>query len=323
MSASTSPLASILIPVFNAEHYIGATLDSALAQTYPNCEIIAIDDGSRDGTVEVLRQYEGRIRWWSHDNSGQAVTRNRLLAASTGEYLEFLDADDILHPEKIATQVRALQKNPDSGLALGAMRLFYRDVDENGNLFPNPASVDSWLALIRMQYSFTSAGLWSRHFLESIGGWQEGIISGHEYNRYFEVLKRGVPIVFTNEVHTWYRMPSHEKPNPRSRMTTLTELLNFVATIETHMIEEGIHTPERKRAIAEQRLDIARKMWDVDRRVSVSVARTITRSDIGLNSDVPNLSNIFLLVYKFVGFEAAQRLATAIRSINISSRVSA
>lgn len=314
-----APLASILIPVYNAERYVCASLDSALAQTHPNCEIIAIDDGSTDGSAEVLRQYEGRIRWWSQENSGQAICRNRLLAASSGEYLEFLDADDILHPKKIATQIATLEANPGVGLALGAMRLFYKGIDEEGKLYPNPVGVDPWLALIKMWYTFTSAGLWRRSCFESIGGWQEGIVSGHEYSRYFEVLRRNSPIIFTDEPHTWYRMPSREKPNLRPQMTTLTELLKRLETIENYLKAKGCLTREHRRAISERRLDIARKMWGVDHEASGQVAHDIPAGDIGFTSDLPNLPGRFLLLYKFVGFETAQRLS-AIRRLAETSR---
>lgn len=305
----TRPLASILIPVHNAERYIGATIDSALAQTYDHVEIIAIDDGSTDRSAEVLGRYGDRIRWWSQDNAGQAITRNRLLAASSGAYLEFLDADDILHPEKIATQIRALESRPEAGVALGAMRLFYKDVDEETTLFPNPVGIDPWVALITLRYPFTSAGLWTRGFLESMGGWREGIVTGHEYDRYFEVLKRGAPIAFTDEPHTWYRMPSREKPNPRPRMTTLAERRKGLDRIEEYLNEAGMLTSERRRALAEQRLDIARKMWAVDARASAELARSIPRGEIGVTSQTPNLPAHFLLSYKILGFEGAQRLA--------------
>lgn len=304
------PKVSILIPVYNAERYIGATLDSALAQTHPNCEIIAIDDGSQDGSAEVLRQYEDRISWWSQENAGQAISRNRLLAASSGEYLEFLDADDILHPDKIANQIRALQAQPNAGLALGAMRLFYRDTNEEGSLYPNPVGIDPWLALIKIQYPFTSAALWTRSFLESLGGWQEGIVSGHEYNRYLAVLKQNAPIVFTNEPHTWYRMPSLEKPNPRPKMTTLTERLDTLEEIETYLRSAGQLTPERQCALAEQRLDVARKMWQIDRTRSLEVAAAVPAGNIRIDSDVPNLPGRFLFAYRIFGFAFAQRLTS-------------
>lgn len=304
-----TPLVSILIPVHNAERFIGATLDSALAQTHPNCEIIVIDDGSTDNSASILRRYERHIRWWTQENAGQAVSRNRLLAASSGEFLEFLDADDILHPKKIATQIRALRANPAAGLALGAMRLFFDNTDEEGVLYPNPIGIDPWMALINMQFSFTSAGLWTRQCLESMGGWQEAIVTGHEYSRYFEILKRGRPIVFTDEVHTWYRLPSLEKPNPRPRSTTLVELLKRLEDIQTHLQAHDSLTPERQRAISEQRLNVARKMWRIDRATSVQLGDAIPKSDIGFASQLPNLPVRFLLPYKLVGFKTAQRLS--------------
>ena len=102
--------ASILIPCYNDEEYVGTAIESALNQTWPDCEIIVVDDGSDDDSTGVVQQYESDgVKVLEQENRGAAAARNRALQASTGDYIQYLDADDLLHPCKIEAQISALQ----------------------------------------------------------------------------------------------------------------------------------------------------------------------------------------------------------------------
>src|SRR5207344_1733600 len=91
------PLVSILVPCYNSQAWIDRTLESALAQTYPRCEIIVVDDGSTDGTLTRMRGYEARgVRVVTQANRGASAARNRAQAEASGELIQFLDADDLL-----------------------------------------------------------------------------------------------------------------------------------------------------------------------------------------------------------------------------------
>src|SRR6185437_7133186 len=104
----TGPLVSILIPAFNAEQWIAATIRSALAQTWEEKEIIIVDDGSRDRTLAIARRYEGdRVRVTTQKNEGAAATRNRAFSLSRGAMIQWLDADDLLSANKIERQMQA------------------------------------------------------------------------------------------------------------------------------------------------------------------------------------------------------------------------
>lgn len=108
-----APLVSILIPCFNAERWVAQTLDSALAQTWPNIEIIVVNDGSTDGSRAVLAQYELRgVKVVDQANAGQGAALNRAIGACSGDYIQFLDADDLLATDKVELQMRRLLDNP-------------------------------------------------------------------------------------------------------------------------------------------------------------------------------------------------------------------
>lgn len=122
-------LVSIIIPTFNRKHFVGDAIDSCLSQTYDNCEIIVIDDGSTDGTGAYLRErYGGRICLLSQDNCGPAVARNRGIAAANGEFIHFLDADDQLAPQKVELCLAAFRQYSD----IAVVHTYYQFVDADG-----------------------------------------------------------------------------------------------------------------------------------------------------------------------------------------------
>src|SRR5512142_2295425 len=105
------PLVSILIPAFNAQTWIGETLRSATLQSWPRKEVIVVDDGSSDRTVEIARTFEcAWVKVVTQENQGAAAARNHAARLSQGEYIQWLDADDILGADKIEQQIRAIQR---------------------------------------------------------------------------------------------------------------------------------------------------------------------------------------------------------------------
>ncbi len=142
-----SPLVSVIMPAYNAEHFIRRALDSAVGQTYTNLEIVVIDDGSRDRTPEVIRTYrDPRIRYLHQPNQGQGPARNHGIRASAGAYITFLDADDFYLPHKIERQVAFLEAQREFGAVFCNVlhfyshdphRLFGRRPDvTSGDIFP-------------------------------------------------------------------------------------------------------------------------------------------------------------------------------------------
>jgi glycosyltransferase involved in cell wall biosynthesis len=124
-----NPKVSVVIPAYNAEEYLTETIRSVFAQTYRDYEIIAVDDGSTDNTLRALRRFEPRIKVLTKPNGGPASARNLAINNSTGEYIAFLDSDDIWIRDKLEEQVAFLDKNTEMGLLFGEALMF---VDEKG-----------------------------------------------------------------------------------------------------------------------------------------------------------------------------------------------
>lgn len=118
-------LISCIVPVFNGERYLGETLDSILAQTYLSLEIIVVDDGSTDGTAEVVAGYGNRVNYVWQANAGETAARNLGLNTAQGEFIAFLDADDLWHPEKLARQIARFQERPEIDLSFTRFQNFW------------------------------------------------------------------------------------------------------------------------------------------------------------------------------------------------------
>lgn len=121
----TPPTISCIVPVYNGERFLADTLESIFAQTYRPIEVVVVNDGSTDGTVGVLAQYDGRIRVVRQDNSGQAAARNRGLEAAEGAFIAFQDADDLWAREKLELQMAWLAAHPEAQLCTCLMENFW------------------------------------------------------------------------------------------------------------------------------------------------------------------------------------------------------
>jgi glycosyltransferase involved in cell wall biosynthesis len=122
-----SPTVSVVIAAYNAGCFLPETLASVFNQTYSNHEIIVVDDGSTDGTREALRPYEGQISYLYQENRGPSAARNTGIRAARGNYIAFLDADDLWSRDKLTLQVDFMEQNPEIGLVFSDMEEFDHD----------------------------------------------------------------------------------------------------------------------------------------------------------------------------------------------------
>ncbi|QQS44845.1 MAG: glycosyltransferase [Acidobacteriota bacterium] len=127
---------SVIIPAYNAEAFVVETIESALAQTRPADEIIAVDDGSTDRTLDVLRRFEPSIVVLTKPNGGPASARNTAIRRAAGEYLAFLDCDDLWAPEKLEKQVAYLDRHPQVGLLFSEAIMFSEEAGRKVEMSP-------------------------------------------------------------------------------------------------------------------------------------------------------------------------------------------
>lgn len=130
-------LVSVVIPAYNSDLYISQTINSVLNQSYQNIELIVVDDGSDDGTIEIVRGFKKHVSLLSQDNSGQGVARNNGSKIAKGEYIAFIDSDDLWDENKLEHQASILQNRPDAV----ATYCDYRAIDSNGNIIGQTSSL--------------------------------------------------------------------------------------------------------------------------------------------------------------------------------------
>lgn len=187
-------LVSTVIPTYNRKEDVSIAVKSALAQTYPAHEILVVDDGSSDGTADLLRQEFGdRIRVLSKPNGGVSSARNHGMAAARGEYLALLDSDDEWLPEKVAAQVAFLQKHRDFGMVLTDVALMDEQRRDYGvvhrrKFIPEDGRVLRWV--LRQPALAPSSALLRRQVYEDIGGFDTSLKTAEDLDFHLRVALR-------------------------------------------------------------------------------------------------------------------------------------
>jgi glycosyltransferase involved in cell wall biosynthesis len=207
------PLVSILIPAFNAQDWIADTIRSALAQTWPNKEIIVVDDGSTDQTLSVARQFAPRgVSVVSQTNQGAAAARNHALSLSKGDYIQWLDADDVLAPDKIARQMEVLNRcSSKRTLASSAWGRFYHRLDR-ACFDPTPLWCDlspaEWLLRKLEQNIFMQTMSWlvSRELTVAAGPWDTRLLGDDDGEYFGRLLLASDRVLFVPEAKSYWRM---------------------------------------------------------------------------------------------------------------------
>jgi len=194
-------LASVVIPCYNQAHFLGEAIESVLSQTHREHEVIVVDDGSTDESARVAASYD-RVRCLRQRNCGLAAARNAGFSASSGTYVLFLDADDRLLPDALATGIATLDANPECGFSYGHIL----PISADGNRLPVPSQVavkeKHYLELLRHNYIWTpGAVVYRRNVLESIGGFNVSISGSADFDlnlriaRLFNVCCTDVPVL--------------------------------------------------------------------------------------------------------------------------------
>lgn len=206
-----TPLVSILIPCHNASEWLGETLESALGQTWQNREIIVVDDGSTDDSAEIVRSYASRgVTLISQPNRGQSAAFNTAIRAARGDYYEFLDADDLLAPDKIEIQLRALAQHPPGTLCAGAWARFTIEREE-ANFQPEAIWIDhapvDWLIASWEGDGMMHGAAWlvPAALVRQAGGWTESLTLINDFDFFTRVVLASTHVVFQSDARSYYR----------------------------------------------------------------------------------------------------------------------
>lgn len=216
---------SVIIPCYNCEAFIRRSVGSVLSQSFQDYELLLIDNGSTDGTLQILHEYRerypGSVSVLQESSKGGSHARNKGLKYARGKWLQFLDADDELSPYKLASQF-ALAEDSDADVVVGdyVQKLY---VKKKCYELIHHANRSVWKGLILSELGKTSSNLWKRSALLKVGGWNTNQTSSQEYELMFRLLQNNAYVVFDSAVLTivHYGVNSVSKSSDPERLTRI------------------------------------------------------------------------------------------------------
>ncbi|MDY5684126.1 MAG: glycosyltransferase family 2 protein [Treponema sp.] len=209
----TSPLVSIITPNYNCERFISQTIESVLAQTYKNWEMLIVDDCSTDKSYEIACEYakkDSRIKVFRNKkNSGAAVSRNVAIEKSKGQYVAFLDSDDIWLPQKLEVQLKSFQND------VAIVYSFYEKIDSEGNRSDRIIYSPKETNFRNMLKSDVIGNLTGIYDTSLVGKIYQKKVHQEDYIMWLEILRLGYKAICCQEVLAYYRISatslSHSK----------------------------------------------------------------------------------------------------------------
>ncbi len=204
------PRVSVVIPTFNCATYLPRALDSVLSQSYKDFEILVVDDGSTDGTVDQISNYTKHIRYLYQENEGASGARNRALEVSTGEYIAYLDADDMWYPQKLERQVAYLDGHVECGLVHSEVAvideqdqtLHHRFNSETSRSVPQGSCL---LQLLQHSHIQTLTVVERRDCFEKVGGFDKRLSVAQDYMHWILIALEGWKFGYIAEPLAKYR----------------------------------------------------------------------------------------------------------------------
>lgn len=266
-----APLVSVIMIFLNAEKFIEEAIESVLAQTYSQWELIFVDDGSSDESTQIAQrfaqQYPGKMRYFehtSHQNRGMSASRNLGIKQSRGEYIAFLDADDIFLPQKLQEQVSILESHKEAAMVYGPTLHWYswtgkaedreRDHFRKLGVAPNTLVQPPAMIIRFLRHEAwtpgTCAVLIRRQIIDDVGGFEERFRGMLEDQVFFYKLCLKAPVFIDGSTWDYYRQhpESHyyqslekqiykiHRPNPMHR--------EFFLWLESYFLEQKVRDPE-------------------------------------------------------------------------------
>lgn len=315
---NVSPLVSILIPCHNAREWVGQCIQSAIDQTYQHKEIVVVDDGSTDGSQDVIRSFGDRIRSEFGPNRGSNFARNRLVELSRGNWLSFLDADDYLLPEKIERQMEAVGRNSDVAVVSSPPLEFF---ERTGKTYRQTFEDDDLLAnYIGWGRFSTTACLWSKAAIKEVGGWDQNQPVCQEHELILRLILAGKKFELLKEPLSVYRRANDGSISLRSPIRTLTHQMALLNKLESFLVDSGALQDKHRRAFEQTRFRAARMSYAYDREFADGLVRQICQTNSAFlpRGDAAPLA--YQVAFRMFGFKRAENIAATMRSVRSLAR---
>jgi glycosyltransferase involved in cell wall biosynthesis len=305
------PLVSILIPAYNAQRWIADAIESAIAQTWPRKEIIVVDDGSTDGTRAVVQRFESNeVQLVTQPNQGAAAARNKAFSLSRGDYIQWLDADDLLSPEKVAHQMQVATQAEDGRTLLSCPWAYFRYRPAKAKFIPTSLWGDStptewlirkWEGHLHMQ---TATWLVSRELTEAAGPWNTRLLGDDDGEYFARAINASNGVRFVPQSRVYYRIVPNNRLSyvGRSNAKMEAQFLGMKLQIGYLRARED---SDRVRAACVTYLQTLLRDFYPDRPELVQEAQQLAVS-LGGRLSFPKASWKYAWIEKLFGFAAAK-----------------
>lgn len=305
---------SIIIPVFNSEKYLAKSIESALSASWPYKEIIVVDDGSTDNSYGIAQSYSALgVKVLNIENSGAAVARNHGLNYATGEVIQFLDADDIIHPEKFNIQMSNFELYGLNIISLCGWEMLVNDKNLFLNsytptiekLVPSDLLIEMWTTRKMFQ---TSCWMCSKNLIESVGGWNTSLPNNP--NDDGEIFSRLVlsaqSVIYCDVTLVFYREPVGRSSLSQLRSNVAVKSLFETCKIYENGLLEKRNDIKARKAIYNVYVDFIYEFGNTNPDLYL-VAKQRLR-DLGFRDIKRRDKGAFYVIQSVFGFEGAMRL---------------
>lgn len=304
---------TIGIPCYNAARWIRQAIQSALDQRDIEPEVIVVDDGSSDDSVSIAGSFGNRVRLIEGGHLGANHARNLILKSATGDWIQYLDADDYLEPAKVITQLRETQNGADADILYSPV---WTETwkSEGSSRVPSESSpgADIYTQWIRWHIPQTGGCLWRREALARLGGWKEDQPCCQEHELYLRALQAGLRFVFAPSPGAVYRLWSEETLCRKDPLLVARVRTKLFDTLLEWLSTTGRQTDIHRREVGRACFEIART-WA---RYDLPGAKTYhdERKSRGLiRPGGPAAPWTYRLTYALLGFTLAERIARSLR----------
>jgi glycosyltransferase involved in cell wall biosynthesis len=322
---NSNPLVSILIPAYNSEKWIRATIKSALAQTWQNKEIIIVDDGSKDNTLSAARGFEsGIVKVVAQKNSGASTARNKALSLSQGDFIQWLDSDDILAPDKIEQQLKAADFNPETKTVFtSAWGFFYYSLRRakfiSNPLWKNLTPVE-WLIYHLGEGYFMYPAVWlvSRKLTREAGKWDETLSYNDDGEYFSRIVASSDKVCFVKEAKSFHRSGNIASISNTSMSDKAYDSLHRSVNLSVDYLLNLENSSRTRKAGRDALQDVVDSVYEEGSEIFLSNQKRI----IALGGAVTEISRTgkFRLIERLFGLKNAVSLKTKLWNLELIVR---
>ncbi len=320
-SMNISPLVSLLIPLYNAEQYFSETIESVLAQTYENIEIIIVDDGSTDNGLLIAQEYEKKfenIKVYIQENQGASTARNKAFSMSRGKYIQYLDADDLLHPEKINEQMKVLEHCAKKTIVFGKVGAFKNNLDNISwkELAVNKNYDDSTRFLLDLWESGNGIMIHSWlipcELIEESNGWNEELTKNDDGEFFARVVFSAKNVLFVKDSIGYYR---RDNMNSLSRQMSRKAIISALTSYETYerLMKDYLNDPQVKKIMVLVYSQFIQNTFPFDDDLMLKAKKKI--QSFGFNKPIMRINKYERILGNSIGIYNILRLKKIIKKL--------